>query len=142
MKKGDQIPVNIAGDVVAQATIERVDLEANTVTMVFPATRVVMALRTEIDTTPAEPVETEPATQTIITGVDRVDAQGNIIEGKSTGEPAPVVESAPVSGNEGVAAGVEGSSPVPTPDGGTPEGDATQTQLVEPTPPVETVTSE
>lgn len=141
MKKGDKVPVNIAGDVVAQATVEKVDVEANTVTMVFPATRVVMGLRTEIDTTP-EVVETpEPAKQTIITGVDRVDAEGNIITPAGEvlsppAEPEPAGESAAVAGNEGVAAGVEGASEVPESGGGveTPIGEATATGLVEAKP--------
>lgn len=95
MKVGDPVAVNIAGDVVAQAKIESVDEVARTVTMVIPATRVVMGLKVELDTAP--PVAEEPSKQVIITGVDRVDSEGNIIEGGSTsapGESATVVENA------------------------------------------------
>lgn len=50
MKVGDKIPVTIAGQPVAQATVK--ELGDGTVTLEFPATRAVMAVRTEIDTTP------------------------------------------------------------------------------------------
>lgn len=96
MKIGDKVPVNIAGDVAGQAEVTAVDMETRQVTLVIPATRVIMALKVELDSAPA-PVE-EPTTQTIITGVDRYDAEGNLIPGGSTsapGESATVVESAP-----------------------------------------------
>ena len=119
MKKGDKVPVHIAGDVVAQAVVESVDLEARQATLVFPATRVVMGLRVEVDTAP-QVVEDADSKQTIITGVDRVDNDGNIIEGASTGEPAPQVESAPVGGN--TQNDVSGATETPQPD-------STQTQV-------------
>lgn len=133
MKKGDKVPVSIAGDVVAQATVESIDSTANTVTMVFPATRVVMGLRVEIDTAPV--ATEEPQTQTIITGVDRVNSDGEIIEGKSTGDPAPVAET-PVEAPKGPASE---SAPVveQVQDNGaveTPTGETTQTTVVEATP--------
>ena len=118
MKKGDKVPVHIAGDVVAQAVVESVDLEARQATLVFPATRVVMGLRVEVDTAP-QAVEDTDSKQTIITGVDRVDSEGNIIEGASTGEPV-ASESAPVGGNtqNDESGAVE-----------TPQPDSTQTQV-------------
>ena len=120
MKKGDKVPVHIAGDVVAQAVVESVDLEARQATLVFPATRVVMGLRVEVDTAP-QAVEDTDSKQTIITGVDRVDSEGNIIEGASTGEPV-ASESAPVGGNtqNDESGAVE-----------TPQPDSTQTQVSE-----------
>lgn len=126
MKKGDKVPVHIAGDVVAQAVVESVDLEARQATLVFPATRVVMGLRVEVDTAP-QAVEDTDSKQTIITGVDRVDSEGNIIEGASTGEPV-ASESAPVGGNtqndESGAVETNGSSASET-----PQPDSTQTQV-------------
>lgn len=129
MKKGDKVPVTIAGDVAAQAVVESVDMDTRQATLVIPATRVIMALRVEIDSAP-QVAETEPAKQTIITGVDRVDSEGNIIEGASTGEPV-ASESAPVGGN---AENAENGNAVET-----PVGTATQTEVVAPVPPVETV---
>lgn len=126
MKKGDKIPVNIAGDVVAQATIESVDETARTVTMVVPATRVVMALRVELDTTP--PAVEDKEVQTIITGVDRVDADGNVIAGASVDAPGGI---ASASVGETTNTSQTGTNE------GTPTGTATQTQLVAPVvPPV------
>ena len=116
MKTGDTVPVTIAGDTVAQAKVTEIDKDNNTVTLIVPATRVVMGLRVEIDSAPA-PVE-EPAKQTIITGVDRVDGEGNVIESASTDTvAAPVGESAAVGD---------------TSNEGTPEGEATQREFVEP----------
>lgn len=127
MKKGDTVPVNIAGDVVAQAVVESVDLNTRQVTMVVPATRVVMGLRVEVDTAPA-PVE-EPAKQTLITGVDRVDADGNVIS-STTSEPVAAGESAPVvetpQNDENVNAD-QGAVETPT-------GEATQTEVKAPEP--------
>lgn len=124
MKVGDKVPVNIAGDVAGQAVVTAVDMETRQVTLVIPATRVIMALKVELDSAPA-PVE-EPSKQVIITGVDRVDSEGNVIEGASTdspGESAAVVENAQNAENGNEAK---------------PEGEATQTELVSPTPPAET----
>lgn len=50
MKRGDQIPVTIEGQTVAQAIIEQV--EADRVTLVVPATRVVMGVVTHLAPTP------------------------------------------------------------------------------------------
>ena len=127
MKKGDTVPVNIAGDVVAQAVVADIDKEANTVTLIVPATKVVMGLRVEIDTAPA-PVG-EPSTQTIITGVDRYDSDGNVIEGASTGQPAPAGESAAVGGNAENDANVNVATNTAT---ATPVGESTQTEVVAP----------
>lgn len=120
MKVGDTVPVNIANDVVAQAKIVEVDREKNQATMIVPATRVVMALKVELDTTPTQ---SEPEKEVIITGVDRVDGDGNVVSSES----APVV---PKSENDETPSGdaISGS----TEDAGTPEGTATQTELKEP----------
>lgn len=125
MNVNDLIPVNIAGDVVAQAKVTEIDKEKNTVTMIVPATKVVMGLRVELDTAP--PVAEEPTTQTIITGVDRYDGEGNLIPGASTSAPG---ESAPV------VAPVENATNGETPTGtatATPQGHSSQTTV---TPPV------
>jgi hypothetical protein len=121
LKKGDKVPVTIAGDVATQAVVESVDMDSRRATLVIPATRVVMALRVEIDSAPQVAAEPESNKQTIITGVDRVDNEGNIIEGASTGEPV-ASESATVGGNSEIAE----SGAVET-----PQPDATQTQTSE-----------
>lgn len=115
MKIGDKVPVNIAGDVAGHAEVTAVDMETRQVTLVIPATRVIMALKVELDSAPA-PVE-ESNVQTIITGVDRYDSEGNLIPGGSTSAPG---ESAPV---------VETSQ-----NAETPEGTATQTAITAPVP--------
>lgn len=137
MKKGDKVPVTIAGDVAAQAVVESVDMDTRQATLVIPATRVIMALRVEIDSAP-QVAETEPAKQTIITGVDRVDSEGNIIEGASTGEPV-ASESAPVGGNGENAESANAANASTSSATETPVGTETQTEVVAPTPPVETV---
>jgi hypothetical protein len=119
LKKGDKVPVLIAGDVATQAVVESVDMETRRATLVIPATRVVMALRVEIDTAP-QVVEETDSKQTVITGVDRVDSEGNIIEGASTGEPVAASESAPVGENPQN----DNSGAVET-----PQPDSTQTQV-------------
>lgn len=53
MKVGDTVAVNIGASTVANAKI--VELGDGTATLVIPATKVVMAVRTELDTTPVAP---------------------------------------------------------------------------------------
>lgn len=65
MKQGETVPVTIAGQVVAQATVK--ELGEGTATLVVPATLVVMAVRTELAV--EQPVES--TSETVITGVDR-----------------------------------------------------------------------
>lgn len=89
MKVNDTVPVTIAGQTVANATVR--ELGDGTATLVVPATLVVMATRTELT---VETPQVDPtAAETIITGVDRTS-------GEPTGEldPQPVgqVESAAV----------------------------------------------
>lgn len=69
MKIGDKIPVTIAGQTVAQAAVKEVG--DGTVTLVVPATLVVMATRTEL----AHDAPSEPETETVITGVDRAEGE-------------------------------------------------------------------
>lgn len=83
MKQGDKVPVTIAGQVVAQATVK--ELGDGTVTLVVPGTLVVMAVRTEIAPPTAAAVEGE----TVITGVDR--------EVVTTSAGTPEVEMPPVT---------------------------------------------
>lgn len=119
MKVGDTVPVTIANDVVAQAKVVEIDRDQNSATMIVPATRVVMALKVELDTAPQV---TEPEKEVIITGVDRVDADGNVVSSTEAGDSAPVVANA----ENDVNANTSGSAETPT-------GDATQTELVAPT---------
>lgn len=51
MKVGETIAVNIGQATVQQAKIVEIDNENSLVTLVVPATRVVMSFRTELDTT-------------------------------------------------------------------------------------------
>lgn len=68
MKINDVVPVTIAGQVVANAVVR--ELGDGTATLVFPATRVVMAVRTELAVEDEAPMDST-GTETIITGVDR-----------------------------------------------------------------------
>lgn len=70
MKVGDSVAVTIAGQVVANATVK--EMADGTATLIVPATRVVMAVRTELAY--EAPVVQEQTTETIITGVDRPEA--------------------------------------------------------------------
>lgn len=108
MKVGESVAVTIAGQVVAQAKI--VELGTDTVTLIVPATQVVMAVEAQI-TTP-EPVE--PSKQVIIDSVSRR-------------EPTPVAdESAPVGENPTIDVGV------PTIDADTTNVDAAEVVSDEP----------
>lgn len=69
MKVGDKFPVTVANQEVAQAEVK--EIGEGTATLIVPATRVVMATKTELT---VAPVAAEPAVQTIIDGVDRVSA--------------------------------------------------------------------
>ena len=74
MKIGDVVDVFIAGQVVAQAKI--VETAEGTATLIIPGTQVVMATSTELTSAPV----VEQSKQVIIDGVDRVDADGNVVE--------------------------------------------------------------
>jgi hypothetical protein len=97
MKLGDKIPVTIAGQTVTQAEVR--ELADGTVTLVFPATRVVMATRTELSTAP---VVEERSTQTIIDGVDRV-GQSNAEDVSSNVSEQPRAEEAKPETSENVS---------------------------------------
>lgn len=109
MKAGDKVPVTIAGQVVAQATVR--ELGDGTVTLVVPGTLVVMAVRTEIAPDPQQ--SAVPETETLITGVDRTSADSTdatVVE-ETGGTPevsmppvtAPSETSEPVAASEGAA---------------------------------------
>lgn len=68
MKVGDSVPVALAGHVVAQARVK--ELSDGKAILDIPATRVTMAVRTELDAPPVA----EPTKEVIIDGVDRVGA--------------------------------------------------------------------
>lgn len=96
MKVNDLVPVNVGAGVVAQAKITEVNVEDSTVTLIIPATKVVMAYSTQLAPEAVAP-KPEPTVETLITGVDR-----------ASGESAAVVETiAPTSEvtNTGVETG-------------------------------------
>lgn len=68
MKVGENIPVTIAGQVVANATIT--ELSDGTATLVVPATRVVMATQTSLAVE-----EPSQESETVILGVEQRDAE-------------------------------------------------------------------
>lgn len=122
MKVGDTEVVSIKGDAVAEAKVVEIDREGGTVTLIVPATKVVMGLRMEIDTAP--PAPTEGGTGHVLLGVETndgktVDAEVTHVETTNAVESA-TAESAPdssISRNEAVE---------------TPTGEATQTALEAP----------
>lgn len=125
MKRGDKIPVNISNDVVAQAEVVEIDETNRTVTLIVPATRVVMGLRVELDTTPPEP--TGEGAAVVVTGVDRLDGEGNVVSTDNGAVETPQPEATQTS----VAPSQQGEQPeqaapvVETPvqtDVTTPEG--------------------
>lgn len=93
MKVGDVVPVTIAGQTVAQAKV--VELDSATVTLIVPATQVVMAVRTELDTAPVE----ESSKQVIIDGVERRAENEEVVVPEQPvvqETPAPEVVETPV----------------------------------------------
>lgn len=110
MKTGDTVPVTVAGQVVAQAAV--VELDKNTATLIVPATRVVMAVRTELAV--EEPKEEGPST--LITGVDRVDGDGNVVETATQGgEVTNVSDSATFNAEPETPVEAKDNSGTPTP---------------------------
>lgn len=109
MKVNDTVPVTIAGQVVAQAQVEALD--DSTATLVFPATRVVMAVRTELT---YETPET-PDVETIITGVDRPES-APVVEAPTSAPTvdAPVVEAPEATVQETPTAPVVNTEPTIT----------------------------
>lgn len=93
MKVGDNVPVTIAGQAVAMATVK--EMGEGQAVLIVPATRVVMAVRTELAY--EAPVVQEQTTETIVTGVDRAEGAGEV---------AAVVENV----NTGAAANVDGAT--------------------------------
>lgn len=86
MKTNDTVPVYIAGQVVANATVKEVG--DGTATLVVPATLVVMATRTEL--TVETPKEDGSGTETIITGIDR--PSGGAAAESATGSENPSID--------------------------------------------------
>lgn len=112
MKVGDTVPVNLGGHVVAQARVA--EMHNDRATLVIPQTVVVMAVRTELDRAPAD----TSGTETIVTGVDRAEAQSQeTVETTNTGTAEVVnaetpAEAAPASTTE-TPAQVESSETAP-----------------------------
>jgi len=99
MKIGDKIPVTIAGQTVAQAAVKEVG--DGTVTLVVPATLVVMATRTEL----AHDAPSEPETETVITGVDRASGEESAPVGETPNiDNSTTEDTVSTSDNNGVVA--------------------------------------
>jgi len=123
MNTGDTYPVYLAGQVVADAKV--VEFDSETATLIIPATRVVMAVRTELSA--PEPVEPE------VTGNEHV-MLGTAAEAPGAVTAVPEAE---------VVQGVENPAPQTVAAAGQaqPNNDGTPTQS-ESAPPVEVVSSE
>lgn len=121
MKRGDKIPVTIAGQTVANAEVREVG--DGQVTLVVPGTLVVMATRTEIAY--EAPTQPERETETVITGVDR--SSGETVDV----ETAPA-RSAPVGETNETNDTTQGQDTTPTPEVSTVE--ATEVAEVSETP--------
>lgn len=89
MKVGDTVPVYIAGHVVAQARVEA--MGDGTATLIVPATRAIMGVRTDLTDLPEKE---ESGTDHQILGVER-DGETVDVE-----PPAPVGEQPPSTNNE------------------------------------------
>lgn len=101
MKRGDKVPVTIAGQTVANAEVR--ETGDGTVTLIVPATMVVMATKTELAIeTPAPASETESQ----ILGVER-----------RSGDPvsAPVGETPEAESKENESVTVVPEAPAPAP---------------------------
>lgn len=92
MKVGDNVPVTLAGQVVAQATVK--EMGSDTATLVVPATLVVMGIRTELGDLPVD----NTGTEVIIDEVTRVEdntaapAPEAVVEEAAPAEPAPAAQ--------------------------------------------------
>lgn len=82
MKRGDKFPVSVRGVDVGYAEV--IAVGDGTVTLLIPAQQAVVAFRMELE----QPKAAEPATETIITGVDRVS--------ESTAAPAQPAPTQPI----------------------------------------------
>lgn len=92
MKQGDTTVVQIQGIEVGQAVVERV--EGNQVTLIIPAQRVVMGLRTELTPGDNAPKDTS-GTERIIEGAERSAAAGGEIVDLAPVQPVePAVQPA------------------------------------------------
>lgn len=146
MKIGDTEPVYMAGQVVAQAKVAEFDSE--TATLIIPATRVVMAVRTSL-AAPPEPevpeasgnqhvmlgLENEnPTSETAVVGGEQIEVEG---QPQVAGDAAPTQPEATATTAE-APANTEGEvTPVenPTPPSGpneTPQPVAGQDSVSEP----------
>lgn len=104
MNVGEKVDVTISGAVVAQAEVKEVG--DGTATLIVPATRVVMAVKTQL--APEVGPSNESGTQTIVDEVVRATNEPVApVENASASEPVP---------QSSVADKVITSSSVPTPD--------------------------
>lgn len=98
MNVGDTVPVTIAGQVVAQAKV--VELDNQAVTLIVPATQVVMGVKTELDTAPVE----SEGPSVIIDDVERPSVEEHNaesdVEVENTETPQEVEQPAAVEENE------------------------------------------
>lgn len=111
MNVGDKIAVTIQGSEIAQAEVKEVG--EGTATLIVPATRVVMAVRTEL-APEVTPTADGSGTETIIDEVVRTDATDitPVPQANASGEDVPPTNSAPSDD----ASKVITSSSVPSPD--------------------------
>jgi hypothetical protein len=79
MKQGDTVPVTIAGQTVAQASVK--ELGEGTVTLIVPATMVVMEVSTQIAPPTAAPVESD----VVIIGVEDGKVESGTISAENIG---------------------------------------------------------
>lgn len=96
MKIGDTVPVTIAGQEVARATVK--GMEDGTATLVVPATLVVMATRTELTVDSPD----DEGTEVLVTGVDRAGQEN--AETGAVNEAELNAEAPPAEINEAVTA--------------------------------------
>lgn len=113
MKVGDKVPVTIAGQQVTLAVVT--EMGDGTATLVFPATKAVMGVRTELDTTPVAPqgnehaiLGVEPATQPTLEAPS-VDVVAEVAPAPVAATPA-VEQNAP-TGEQSVPAVAEVPAP-------------------------------
>lgn len=118
MKVGDNVPVTLAGHVVAQARVS--ELGDGKAVLVIPGTQVTMAVRTELDAAPAPQRDTE----TIVTGVDR--AEGDTAATDETQTEAPKETQ-----NIEATGAAEAVTPDPADNVTSPDAGGTETQVAD-----------
>lgn len=124
MKQGDKVPAFISGHEVTQAEVKEVNQSDGTVTLLVPATLVVMGLRTELTDLPT--TTEQPTTQVVVDEVVRTPAAE--VPAVEPVVPATAVEQPADAGNtsEGATApdNAAAAAPAEVPAESTPGQDA------------------